>query len=55
MEVQIGVEGRERHRGIFERARRQKLPIEGDVIKMLGISWRFVLVDRDGKQVKSKL
>ncbi|KAH6713726.1 hypothetical protein BKA61DRAFT_735324 [Leptodontidium sp. MPI-SDFR-AT-0119] len=55
VEVGIAVEGRERRDGIFKRAREEGLRVDGDVVEMLGIRWKFMVLDRRVEKKKSKL
>jgi hypothetical protein len=46
VEIVIGVEGRERLKGILERAREEGLVFDGEKrVEMLGVQWSFTLVD----------
>ncbi len=51
VEIEIGVEGEERMRGILEKASGEGLSFDGDGVKegvfeMLGVRWRFVVVEK---------
>jgi hypothetical protein len=47
VEIMIGVEGRERLKGILERAKKEGLVFDGEKrVEMLGLKWRFILVGR---------
>lgn len=53
VEVGIAVEGRGRRDDILDRARKEGLSVDGDVVQMLGVKWKFIL--RDLEVEKSKL
>ncbi|KAH7346614.1 hypothetical protein BKA65DRAFT_595091 [Rhexocercosporidium sp. MPI-PUGE-AT-0058] len=55
VEVGIAVEGRGMRDGILARAREEGLGVEGDVVDMLGISWRFMVRDPNEEERMSKL
>ncbi|KAH7397799.1 hypothetical protein BKA64DRAFT_708478 [Cadophora sp. MPI-SDFR-AT-0126] len=55
VEVGIAVEGIERRDGILEKARKEELHVDGEIVSMLGVRWRFTIRDVDGKLEKSKL
>ncbi|PVH75468.1 hypothetical protein DL98DRAFT_551604 [Cadophora sp. DSE1049] len=55
VEVGIAVESRERRDGILERAGKEKLRLDGEVVDMLGVRWRFTVLDVNGNLEKSKL
>jgi hypothetical protein len=43
VEIVIGVEGKERLRGVLERARREGLRVDGEGwVEMIGVRWAFV-------------
>ncbi|KAK0103508.1 hypothetical protein ONS95_005529 [Cadophora gregata] len=56
VEVGIAVEGMERRDGILKRAEWEGLKIQGGVLEMLGIRWRFTIYDgRQEVEEKSNL
>jgi hypothetical protein len=55
VDITIGVEGKRRLEEILWRAKFEDLALdESDSLSMLGVKWRFILVDQQGRE-KSKL
>lgn len=55
VEVGIAVEGREKRNKILERARMEGLRVEGEVVEMLGVRWKFTMYGVWGQVENSKL
>ncbi len=55
VEVTIGVEGKQRLYGILENAKKEGLKVDGECVHMLGLHWRFTLLDNGPAKSKSML
>jgi len=55
VEVSITVEGRGKRDEILARARTEGLHVEGEVVEMLGVRWKFTMYGAKGQVENSKL